>query len=139
MHAAEDADADGFGDFRATYARDADVIDAIERAVIGEVYGANGYTTRAQADLIGRRLVLGPGDLLLDVGSGCGWPGLYLAATTGCRVVATDVPIEGLRRAVGRLQTDGLTDRAAVVAASGQRPPFHSGVFDAVCSTDVLC
>ena len=66
-------------------------------------YGADGYTTRAEADAIGRALELGPGDLLLDVGTGCGWPGLYLAATTGCRVVATDAPIEGLHRAARRM------------------------------------
>lgn len=131
---------DGFERFREQYAGDAaPVFDAIEQAVIGAVYGANGYTTSAQADLIGERLELGPGDLLLDVGTGCGWPGLYLATTTGCRVVATDVPIEGLERATRRIAADGLTDRTAVVASTGRHPPFRGGVFDAVCSTDVLC
>lgn len=131
---------DEFEQFRERYAGGAaPVLDTIEQAVIGAVYGANGYTTRAQADLIGRKLDLGPGDLLLDIGSGCGWPGLYLARTTGCRVVATDVPVEGLRRAVARIERDGLTGRATVAASTGQAPPFPSGTFDAVCSTDVLC
>ncbi len=132
--------ADDFERFRDQYAdAGAPVLDVIEQAVIGAVYGANGYTTRAQADLIGRKLELGPGRSLLDVGSGCGWPGLYLAESTGCTVVVTDVPMEGLRRAVGRLDADELAGRAAVVASTGQRPPFRDRAFDAVCSTDVLC
>ena len=61
-----------------------DVNDRIERSVIGAVWGANGYTTVAQADELGRQLALAPGRRLLDVGTGRGWPGLYLAARTGC-------------------------------------------------------
>ena len=131
---------DTFDHFRVRYERtDAAVLDTIETVVIGAAYGANGYTTRDQADLIGRRLGLAEGHLLLDVGTGCGWPGLYFAATTGCRVVATDVPFEGLVRAARRAGDDDLLDRASVVASTGQQPPFRAGTFDAVCSTDVLC
>ena len=73
------------------------VAAAIEERVIGATWGANGYTTLEQADELGRRLHLGPERTLLDVGTGRGWPGLYLAKQTGCRVVATDMPVEGLR------------------------------------------
>lgn len=131
---------DGFDRFRERYERPtAAVLDDIEHAVIGAVYGANGYTTQDQADLVGRRLELGPGDLLLDVGTGCGWPAIHLAVTTGCRAVATDVPFEGLVRARRRADHDDLLDRVDVVAATGQQPPFRDGAFDAICSTDVLC
>jgi len=130
---------DGFDEFRVKYARDDDdgVLGEIEYAVTGESYGANGYTTRRQADLIGERLGLGPGTRLLDTGTGCGWPALYLAVTTGCSVVATDVPIEGLRRAAQRINTDSID--AHVVASSAQRPPFPPASFDAITHTDVLC
>jgi len=129
---------DYFDQFRENYARtEHDVLTDIERLVIGESYGANGYTTRAQADMIGDRLELGPDRLLLDVGSGCGWPGLYLAATTGCRVVVTDVPLEGLQRAGERVRTDTLA--AGVVACSAPQPPFRDTAFDAISHTDVLC
>lgn len=115
------------------------VLDVIEQAVVGAVYGANGYTTVDQVELIADRLDLGAHDLLLDVGTGCGWPGVHLATITGCRVVVTDVPLDGLTRAAGRAVADGLRGRVDVVAATGQRPPFRDHSFDAICSTDVLC
>ena len=111
----------------------------IERVVIGGDWGANGYTTMAQADELGRHVGAGPGVRLLDVGAGRGWPGLYLAAATGCSVVLADLPVEGLRSAVKRATSEGMTDRVCAVAASASRLPFGAGVFDAVVSTDVFC
>lgn len=101
--------------------------------------GANGYTTRAQAEELGRRLRLAPGRVLLDVGTGRGWPGLYLATTTGCAVVGTDMPIGALAGAAQRARTERVDTRAAFVAASGAAQPFRPRSFDAVVHTDVLC
>lgn len=126
--------------FRARYALHGDaVLAAIERRVIGADFGANGYTTLEQADDLGRRLGLGPADRLLDVGTGCGWPALHLALTTGCSVVATDVPVEGLRVAARRGHDERLGDRAVVACASATALPFRPGSFDAVIHADVLC
>jgi 2-polyprenyl-3-methyl-5-hydroxy-6-metoxy-1,4-benzoquinol methylase len=116
-----------------------DVVRAIELAVIGGDWGANGYTTIAQADQLADMLELGPGSLVLDVGAGRGWPGLYLAASTGCSVVMTDVPVEGLASARERSQREGLVDRAWPVNASARDLPFAAETFDAVVHTDVLC
>jgi len=65
----------------------APVARQLERRVIGGDWGANGYTTMAQADTLASRLGLSAADRLLDIGTGRGWPGLYLAARSGCRVV----------------------------------------------------
>ena len=112
---------------------------ATERDALGSDYGSTGYTTRAQADDLANRLRLGEGDRVADIGAGSGWPGLYLSAITGCRVVGTDLPIDGLRRAEARVAADGLTGRAAYVVATGHRQPLRPGSFDAVIHTDVLC
>ena len=108
----------------------------IEQRVIGGDWGANGYTTMDQADTLAHELHLSATDRLLDLGTGRGWPGLYLATRTGCQVVLTDLPLEGLRVAANR---EGLAARTAVVAAAASALPFQAGSFDAVIHTDVLC
>ena len=112
---------------------------AVERDVLGADYGSTGYTTLAQADDLARRLDLGHRDRVADIGAGSGWPGLYLSTITGCRVVGSDLPLDGLRRAQARVTADGLTGRAAYVVATGRRQPLRPGSFDVVIHTDVLC
>src|SRR5262245_9742932 len=126
--------------FRERYGRPAtDATRELERAVIGGDFGANGYTTRAQADLLGVRLRLTKADRLLDVGTGRGWPGLYLAATSGCSVVLADIPEEGLLNARERAAAQGLGDQSVEVVASARRLPFQEQSFDAIVHTDVTC
>ena len=127
-------------DFAERYAlKTGDVNDRIERDAIGAVWGANGYTTVEQADELGRRLKLRPGARLLDIGTGRGWPGLYLAKQTGCSVIATDMPIEGLAAAARRARRERIDDKVSLVAAAGAAQPFRRESFDAIVLTDVLC
>jgi 2-polyprenyl-3-methyl-5-hydroxy-6-metoxy-1,4-benzoquinol methylase len=111
----------------------------IEQRVIGGDWGANGFTTMAQADTLADELHLSAADRLLDVGTGQGWPGLYLAARTGCRVVLTDLPLEGLRVAANRAASEALLARTGVVASAASALPFRASSFDVVIHTDVLC
>ncbi len=111
----------------------------IERDVIGAVWGANGYTTVAQANELSRHLDLGPASRLLDLGTGCGWPGLYLAKQSGCSMVGTDMPVEGLAIAARRAGAEGMDQRVSLVAAAGAAQPFRPASFDAIVLTDVLC
>jgi cyclopropane fatty-acyl-phospholipid synthase-like methyltransferase len=111
----------------------------IESEVLDADYGSTGYTTRDQADDLVRHLQLVPGDRLADIGSGSGWPGLYLAQQTGCRVIGTDLPFDGLQRARARAIADGLARRASYAVATGRSQPFRAGCFDAAVHTDVLC
>ncbi len=105
-----------------------------ERRVIGGDYGASSYTTMEQADYLGRCLGLGPGRRLLDVGSGSGWPGNYLAASTGCEAALTDPALEGMAVAAERSRRDGLG--TAAVVALGDQLPFREQSFDAATSSD---
>jgi len=125
--------------FGETYGRGPSaLLDEMERRVLGGVWGANGYTTVAEADRLAKELSLGPADHLLDVGSGRGWPGLYLAKTTGCRLTMTDLPVEGLRVALDRAALEEIDVTGASVA-SAKALPFAARSFDAIVHTDVLC
>jgi SAM-dependent methyltransferase len=126
--------------FRDRYAAPATpLVNDIERRVIGATWGVNGYTTVAQADELARRLVLGRGVRVLDVGTGRGWPGVYFASGYGCRVVASDLPVDALAAATARARDEDAAARFAAVAAAGGRQPFRPASFDAVVHSDVLC
>jgi cyclopropane fatty-acyl-phospholipid synthase-like methyltransferase len=93
----------------------------------------------AQAEQLLSLLALQPEHLLLDVGAGCGWPGLHLAKRAGCRVVVTDLAIDGMRQASRRAAIDGMASRSAAVVGSARHLPFRPDSFDAIVHTDVLC
>lgn len=110
-----------------------------ERQVLGSDYQANGYTSLEEARQIGEALMLAPDDQLLDLGSGCGFPGLYLATTFGCGVVTVDPVASGATTAAARAGRDGLADRALAVIGTGTALPFADRRFDALVSVDVMC
>jgi len=124
--------------FGARYALEAPAGVELERFVLGSDYGATGFTTVAQADLLADVLALRPTDRLLDIGSGCGWPGLYLGVRCGCTVVATDLSAVGVQRARQRIRRDSLTSSFAVVA-SARHLPFGENSFNAIVHADSLC
>jgi cyclopropane fatty-acyl-phospholipid synthase-like methyltransferase len=112
---------------------------AMEREAVGSDYGNNGFSTVAQVDALLPFLAVTEGDLLLDIGSGSGWPGLHLAQQSGCRVVVSDLTVEGMRQATHRATQDGMAARTAAVVASARHLPFRPDSFDAIVHTDVLC
>jgi ubiquinone/menaquinone biosynthesis C-methylase UbiE len=113
-------------------------LEEIERTVIGGVFGANGYTTKAQVDRLIDKLDLQSTSQVLDLGAGRGWPGLYIAEATGCNVVLADIPEPGLRVALQRANERKIADRAHPLMAAAERMPLRPRSFDAVVHTDVL-
>ena len=111
----------------------------IERRVLGCDYGGTSWTTQDEAIRIREFLDLRPGVRLLDVGSGSGWPALYLAKLAGCEVFLTDTPVNGLQIAIGRAKSDGLEARSRALGATGAALPFAESTFDAISHSDVLC
>lgn len=116
-----------------------DAFLAAEMDALGSDYQANGYTTMAQAVALGRALDLGPGRRLLDVGAGCGWPGLHLAKTLGCEVISVDVVGEGTIASRDGAIIDGLAGRSWSIQASATSLPLRPRSVDAVVHSDVMC
>jgi len=111
----------------------------VEREALGTDYQATAYTTSDQADEMGNDLRLGPGQLLLDIGAGCGWPGLYLAKEYLCAVVSVDLALAGVHVARERSQRDGLSGRSSAVQASADAIPLRSRSVDAIVHADAMC
>ncbi len=111
----------------------------VERTVLGCDYGGTSWTTSTQATQIVEMLGLRQGLKLLDIGAGSGWPGLFLADTSGCDVTLLDLPVSALARAIKRARSDGIDDRVDAIAASGSALPFGNACFDAISHSDVLC
>lgn len=127
--------------FSGTYQRltSSAIMMDIERAVCGCDYGCTSWTTKDETREIRRLLELGPGVRLLDIGSGTGWPGLYMAEQSGCDVTLSDMPLDGLLIAKKRAETDGIADRCKIAQADGAALPFKDAAFDAIYHSDVLC
>lgn len=111
----------------------------IERRICGCDYGGTSWTSRAEADCMTEELELAPGRRLLELGAGSGWPGLYMAQSTGCEVTLVDLPLNGLKIARGRAQADGLAGRSKVLVADAAALPFPDSSFDAISHSDLLC
>jgi protein-L-isoaspartate O-methyltransferase len=126
--------------FRERYGRrQTDTARRIERQVLGHDAGQNGYTTLRQARRLVSLLDLGPGSRALDLGTGRGWPGVFLAAVSGCAVTVTDIPIAALGHARREAAVLKVSEQVTAVSAAGARLPFAPGSFDGVVHADVLC
>lgn len=115
------------------------VMREMERVVCGCDYGGTSWTTRPEAEQVGRLLGLCPGRCLLELGAGSGWPALFLARTTGCTVTLVDVPLEAIRIAAERAMADQLDGMCSAAVADGAALPFGNNSFDAISHSDVLC
>ena len=112
---------------------------SIERSVCGCDYGATSWTTQSEAEQMVSLLQLKRQAVLLDLGSGAGWPALYLAKLTGCDVALVDLPIEGLRIARRRALLENESSGCWVAVADAAELPFAAASFDALCHSDLLC
>ena len=68
----------------------------------------------AKLDRICDKLQLGPGDHVLEIGTGWGGFAVHAAATRGCRVTTTTISREQHDHAVARVRAAGLEDRVVV-------------------------
>ena len=110
--------------------------------VLGEEYPAElapySWTTRTELAEVAREVKVASGDLLVDVGSGRGGPGLWVAARTGADHLAVDVTeagLEAVRETAGRL---GVGGRSRTALGSFEDLPLDDGAADAVMSVDAL-
>lgn len=100
-----------------------------------EIASAGRRTTERMADKAISHL--GPGNKVLDLGSGYGGPARYLSARFGCQVVALNLSHVQNRRHRETNIIRGAA-RIAVVTGSFDAVPCPAGHFDVVWSQDAL-
>ena len=126
--------------FEEVYARTiTPVMQEIEREVCGCDYGGNSWTTLEQADQLNYLLRLGADTEFIDLGSGTGWPSLYLAKKSGCHATLVDLPENSIRIARKRSQEDGISDRVTALVADAAVLPLGDACFNAISHSDLLC
>jgi SAM-dependent methyltransferase len=110
--------------------------------VFGEEYPAElapySYTSRSELRRIAEEVRVGAGELLVDIGSGRGGPGLWVAATTGADYCAVDIAEPGLAEVRRRAAALGLDGRARTALGSFEALPLEAGEAAAVMSIDAL-
>lgn len=126
--------------FEETYARSGHwVMQAIERQVCSCDFGGSSWTSQEQADDQIRLLGLGSQSTLIDLGSGTGWLGLYMAKQSGCQVTLVDLPENALELAQQRAAEEGLSVQTFTQVADAADLPWPVENFDAVSHSDLLC
>jgi cyclopropane-fatty-acyl-phospholipid synthase len=86
-------------------------------------------------DRICRKLDLGPGDHLLEIGTGWGGFAVHAAANYGCRVTTTTISKEQYGFAADRIREAGLEDRITLL-----RKDYRDleGVYDKLVSIEMI-
>jgi SAM-dependent methyltransferase len=129
--------------FSEVFAQPASAVEArVWATALGDEYPAEvapySYTSRSELARIAREVRAGPGELLADVGSGRGGPGLWVAATTGADYLAVDIATEGLAQVRDRAAQLGLADRVRTAEGSFENLPLPDAGAAAVMSIDAL-
>jgi arsenite methyltransferase len=93
-----------------------------------ELHPGGESATRRSLELI----ELGPGERLLDVGSGPGASAILAAREFGCVVAGLDYGADAVRAAQQAADAAGLCDRVGFVVGDASALPFADGEFDAV-------
>jgi len=133
-------DSDNSIDFNTGYECSAlPAVKAVERGVLGCDYGGTSWTTREQANYLMSSLGLATDSQLLEVGSGAGWPGLYISTESGCNVTLLDMPLIALEQAKERAERDDIIERVNIINGNGTSLPFADASFDRLSHSDVLC
>jgi len=132
------ADVDLYDNVYGDYASRAET--AVRRDAFVEDIGQSSWITAADwlgyADLARVR----PTSHVLEVGSGSGGPGVYLASQRGCHVTGVDINEHGVANGRRLAQERGVAERVTFQQVDASQPlPFPPASFDAVLSNDSMC
>jgi arsenite methyltransferase len=88
---------------------------------------------------LARALEVGPGELVVDVGSGLGKSAVTIARATGCAVVGVDLSPANVGRAAARATAAGLAGRVRFLQGDAEALPLPDASVDGALSECSLC
>lgn len=126
--------------YDSTYGRFGDELySSIRAEAFGEDIGQNSWLTADELRTFCRWLEIDRGSELLDVACGSGGPALFVADTTGCRVIGVDLHDAAVATANRAARDRGLDARARFLRADTREPlPFEDASVDAVICIDSI-
>jgi SAM-dependent methyltransferase len=117
-----------------------DVLGAIRKETYGEDLGQSSWMTADELRNFIKYLSLKSSDDLLEVGSGSGGTGLFIAETAGCRVQGVDINEFGIKNANDLASKRNLQQKVQFKLADASKSlPFENQSFDVIFSNDVIC
>lgn len=115
------------------------VSEQMRREVYGEDIGQNSWLTADEYRTYAGWLELTEGSLVLEIGCGSGGPALFLARTTGARIVGVDINEHGVAQANRLAEEQQLAESARFEQIDAGEPlPFADESFDAVVCIDAI-
>lgn len=116
------------------------VLEQVRRETYGEDFGQSSWVTADEYRRFFKLLGLSSGDHVLDVGCGSGWPALFVARETGCRVTGIDVNEAGIRAGQALVREAGMQERVILQTGDVAQPlPFPAETFSVLVCMDALC
>ncbi len=117
-------------------------IRRIWREAYGDEYPEDaqpfGFITLSMLQQIAREVHVGPGQTLADLACGSGGPGLWVARTTGARLVGIDYSSVAIQQARQRAAAFGLSDKADFLVSEITAMPLPDASLDAAMSVDAF-
>jgi cyclopropane fatty-acyl-phospholipid synthase-like methyltransferase len=100
--------------------------------------GQQSFISPSYLDELIHRLDINEKSYVLDVGSGVGGPGIYIASKTGCRIAGIDVSDVGVEMSTKIAAKSGLADKTEFHLGDAMDMPFKDGTFDIGISLNVM-
>ncbi len=131
---------DAFNYYGRTYSQfSADLSAEIRREAFGEDIGQNSWLTADEYRQCFRWLELKPESYVLEIACGSGGPALFMARTTGCRILGVDYSADGVVTANQMAAEQGMSDRLHFQQGDASQPlSFGDQTFDAVVCIDAI-
>jgi SAM-dependent methyltransferase len=96
------------------------------------------FVTRTDLNALSQALSLGPTQRFVDLGCGCGGPGLFIAKHTGASLLGVDTSSVAIAQSLALAERLGLQSQVTFQQSDAAATNLASGTFDGALCIDLL-